>query len=113
MSVGTRDLGHPALVQLLAFRDLVLFNFRGYARTGQVTSGKLNRDLTSFDSYIESHGLVLRIGCRDTPSTIDPARKYCQVGAPSFPRSLRKGWERVTLFEGRIDSRVPDQLPSG
>jgi general secretion pathway protein G len=34
-----------------------------------------------------------------------PAIKYCDLGAPSLPRSLRLGWESATLFTCRINRR--------
>jgi molybdopterin molybdotransferase len=38
----------------------------------------------------------------------DSAHELSDLGAPSFPRSLRKGWESTTLPPGRIDSQLPE-----
>jgi len=37
----------------------------------------------------------------------DLAHKYCDLGAPSFPRSLRKGWDTSTLLTNLINSGFP------
>ena len=36
--------------------------------------------------------------------SIDPVRKYSEVGAPSFRFFLAKGWDSVALLEGRINT---------
>jgi molybdopterin molybdotransferase len=38
----------------------------------------------------------------------DSADQLSDLGAPSFPRSLRKGWESTTSSSGRIDSQLPE-----
>jgi len=35
---------------------------------------------------------------------IDPAHNYCDLGAPSIPRSLRNGWDTLTPLTGRINN---------
>jgi hypothetical protein len=48
---------------------------------------------------------AMLIGLKRNEDGIDPAHKYCGLGAPSIPRSLRNGWGTSTLFSRRIIDR--------